>query len=104
MILEIILGFICIIFFYVIINLTRKVEALEERVEFYEAFINNAGEEIEEASKKLKALDNRGSFEADDEIGFFFNYIKELQNSITNLIGQGEDNNDQPNNRVDSVE
>tara|TARA_B100000287_G_scaffold67084_1_gene58642 strand:- start:1201 stop:1485 length:285 start_codon:yes stop_codon:yes gene_type:complete len=94
MILEIILGFICIIFFYVIINLTRKVEALEERVEFYEAFINNAGEQIEEASMKLKELDTRGSFEADDEIGFFFGYIKELQQSIANLIGQGETDNE----------
>ena len=93
MILEIILGFICIIFFYVIINLTKKVEALEERVEFYEAFINNAGEQIEEASMKLKELDTRGSFEADDEIGFFFGYIKELQQSIANLIGQGETDN-----------
>tara|TARA_B100000131_G_scaffold234642_1_gene226576 strand:- start:1377 stop:1661 length:285 start_codon:yes stop_codon:yes gene_type:complete len=94
MILEIILGFICIIFFYVIINLTRKVEALEESVEFYEAFINNAGEQIEEASMKLKELDTRGSFEADDEIGFFFGYIKELQQSIANLIGQGETDNE----------
>ena len=44
MIIEGILGFICITFFFVIINLTKKVEKLEERLEGYEKFINYFGE------------------------------------------------------------
>ena len=41
MILEIILGFICIVFAFVIFNLTKKVEQLEDDREFYESYINN---------------------------------------------------------------
>ncbi len=90
MILEIILGFICLVFVFVIFNLTKKVEQLEDDKEFYEAYINNFAETIESVSSKLKQIDNRGTFESDDEVGFFFTYIKELQKEVSNLIGQTE--------------
>ena len=42
-------------------------------------FINN----------QLKQIDNKGTFEADDEVGFFFTELKEL-NSILNNIFETE--------------
>ena len=90
MILEIILGFICIVFVFVIFNLTKKVEQLEDDREFYESYINIFAERIEDTSAKLKEIDIKGTFEGDDEVGFFFTYIKELQKEVSNLIGQTE--------------
>ena len=95
MILEIILGFICIVFFFVILNLNRKTEKLEEEIEFYEAYINQFGQRVDEVESKLKQIDRRGTFESDDEVGFFFTYIKELQNDIFQLIGQKGEQQDE---------
>ena len=96
MILEIILGFICIVFFFVIFNLNRKTEKLEDEIEFYEAYINQFGQRVDEVEAKLKQIDRKGTFEADDEVGFFFTYIKELQNEIFQLIGQKGEEQDEP--------
>ena len=74
------------------------------RLNRYEEVLIEIDDYIKYASQKLKIIDDRGSFEADDEIGFFFGYIKELQQSIANLIGQGENDNDQSDDRINSVE
>tara|TARA_Y100001938_G_scaffold150948_1_gene244598 strand:+ start:1560 stop:1874 length:315 start_codon:yes stop_codon:yes gene_type:complete len=103
MILEIVLGFICVVFFLVIMNLNRKIESLEDNTEFYESYINSFAERIENASERLKVIDNKGTFEGDDEVGFFFTYVKELQKDIAILIGQtdeGEKDDEESNNPV----
>jgi len=101
MILEIILGFICVVFSFVIFNLTKKCETLEDRSSFYEAYINMFGEKIDEVSRRLRDLDQRGSFSSDDEIGFFFTYVKELQKEVRLLLGKtGESEDEQSDNTV----
>ena len=101
MILEIILGVICVVFFFVMINLTKKVESLEDRTAFYEEYINAFGERVDSVQDKLKQIDNRGTFESDDEVGFFFTYVKELNNDINQLIGlTGEKDNEQSDNTI----
>ena len=82
---------------FVIFNLTKKVEQLEDDREFYESYINNFAETIESVSSKLKQIDTRGTFESDDEVGFFFTYIKELQKEVSNLIGQTGEINESDN-------
>ena len=52
---------------------------------------------IELTDEKLKKLDSRGSFKSDDEIGFFFNQVMELQKilnefNIKTLEQDGPDN------------
>jgi hypothetical protein len=37
---------------------------------------------IELSDKKLKEIDYKGSFESDDEIGFFFQSVKQLQEAL----------------------
>ena len=62
-------------------------------------------EKIDEVSKRLKQLDNKGSFESDDEVGFFFTYVKELQNEVRTLMGKpGESENDKSNKPVNTKE
>lgn len=97
MILEIILGFICIVFSFIIFNLTKKVETLEDRTTFYESYINAFGQRVDEVQYKLKQIDRKGTFKSDDEVGFFFTYIENLNNDINQLIGiEGENEDDKP--------
>ena len=104
MILEIVLGFICLVFFFVIYNLTKKVEQLEDDKEFYESYINVFADTIERVTAKLKQIDAKGTFESDDEVGFFFTYIKELQKEVSNLIGQTGESEDESNNTINREE
>ena len=78
MILEVILVLISLLLItscYVIWNLTTKIELLEDWIE---DFINT----VEKVNSDLKKADYRGSFEADDEVGFIF---KEIKNTIKQL-------------------
>lgn len=42
-------------------------------------YIDKVTETIEYSNVKLTQIDHKGSFEADDEIGWFFKEIKNLQ-------------------------
>jgi len=66
--LSIILTLVITISFFVIRNLLKQTERLED-------FITKQSEAITACDQRLKQLDQKGSFVADDEIGFF---IKEV--------------------------
>jgi hypothetical protein len=78
-----ILGGVVVILGYTTINLLIKNEKAEDIIVSQRGFIENFQSSIEEADKKLKELDTRGSFSSDDEIGWFFNEIKKLQNALS---------------------
>ena len=78
-----ILGAVVVIFGYTTINLLIKNEKAEDIIVSQREFINNFRSSIEDADKKLQELDTRGSFSSDDEIGWFFNEIKKLQNALS---------------------
>ena len=42
-------------------------------------YLNKFSEIIDYSHKKLKEIDAKGSFESDDEVGFFFQQLKALQ-------------------------
>ena len=68
---------------YIISNLLRKVETLEEKYEENQIYINSISKNIGESNEKLKELDAKGVFKGDDEIGWFFKnilYIQEILN------------------------
>lgn len=69
---------VCTLIFSVI-NLLKKTEILEETAEKQQEYINSLSQIIEISSERLKELDEKGSFESDDEIGFFFKGIKDIQ-------------------------
>ena len=44
---------------------------------------------------QLKIIDNKGHFEADDEVGFFFEEIKQLSQELDNLFETEVDDGNQ---------
>ena len=61
------------------INLLRKNERQEDILASYMTYLNKISDIIDISDKKLKEIDTRGSFEADDEIGWFFKNVKMIQ-------------------------
>tara|TARA_Y100000361_G_C11096578_1_gene309431 strand:+ start:365 stop:637 length:273 start_codon:yes stop_codon:yes gene_type:complete len=68
---------------YVIWNLNSKVIIYEEQIEEYETWIDSFTDTVEDVDKKLKDIDSKGTFEADDEVGTFFQTLKILMSQIT---------------------
>ena len=85
MILEIIigiLGLLVVTLGYTTFNLLRKNEKAEDIIISQSDFINKISEQIETSQKRLEEIDEKGTFQGDDEIGWFFNEIKQLQNNL----------------------
>tara|TARA_R110002153_G_C13126357_1_gene479400 strand:+ start:171 stop:455 length:285 start_codon:yes stop_codon:yes gene_type:complete len=78
-----ILAFLVVVLGYTTFNLLRKNEKEEDIIISQNNFINEFQSSIEESDKKLQELDAKGSFSSDDEIGWFFNEIKLLQNKLS---------------------
>ena len=77
--LIIILGLTVVILGYTTFNLLKKNERQEDILAGYMAYLNKISGIIDFSSKKLKEIDHKGHFEADDEVGFFFQEIKQIQ-------------------------
>lgn len=73
---------------YGIINLLSQLEQLEEQVLFYIDVVDTVREKVLDVQVQLKEIDIKGSFEADDEVGFVFKEIKELADDLTNTINE----------------
>ena len=56
------------------------------RINTYENIILNISNTIESIKLQLKVIDDKGTFESDDEVGFFFTEIKQLGNDLDNLF------------------
>jgi hypothetical protein len=67
---------------YVIINLLRKNEKFEEMIEMQNQYIETISNLMRESDKKVKEIDSKQIFQSDDEIGWFFTGIKEIQELI----------------------
>ena len=79
MILEITFGFFIIVESYIIWNLMRKTELLE-------TWIENFTDTIQSVNDKIIEIDGKGYFESDDEVGFFFTELKELNSILNNIF------------------
>ena len=94
MILEIIigvLGLLVVILGYTTFNLLRKNEKAEDIIISQNTFIENVSSQIENTEKRLNEIDEKGVFEGDDEIGWFFNEVKQLQNDLSRFKTDQED-------------
>tara|TARA_B100000287_G_scaffold254099_1_gene238769 strand:- start:234 stop:488 length:255 start_codon:yes stop_codon:yes gene_type:complete len=60
---------------FALINLLKKNEALED-------FITKQSEAVNECDKRLKEIDNKGIFYADDQIGWFFKEVQKIQEAL----------------------
>ena len=70
---------------YVSYNLLKKNEVYEDIIKLYENHITNMSNTIKFSDEKLKEIDAKGSFEGDDEVGFFFKTLKFLQDELNNF-------------------
>jgi hypothetical protein len=59
--------------------LVRKNFKLEQVIANQQQYIDAISIIIQDSENTIKELDNRGAFEADDEVGTFFKNIKEIQ-------------------------
>ena len=90
---EIILG-ICIILLIVAVygcfNLLKQVELLEAGVttiaDEYQVIFDEIREKVLQTEIRLKEIDIKGSFEADDEVGFVFKEIIALHSELNKVV------------------
>jgi uncharacterized membrane protein YukC len=72
----IILSVLVLALGYTTYNLLRKFEKQEDILAGYLDYLDKISRVIEVSDEKLKQIDSRGTFESDDEVGFFFQQIK----------------------------
>ena len=75
-VLVVVLGFTTI-------NLLRKNEKQEDILAGYITYLDQFSRIIEISDEKLKKIDERGIFKSDDEIGFIFQQITDLQRILS---------------------
>lgn len=85
MLLEILLTLVsvlCFIFMFVIGNLLRKLEAYIDAFELQTTYLIKINKTILDSRKSIDELDSRGTFQSDDEVGFFFEGLKNIQEEL----------------------
>jgi hypothetical protein len=78
-----ILGVGVVILGFTTFNLLRKNEKQEDILVGYMNYLDELSRIIELSDGKLKKIDERGIFKSDDEIGFMYEQIKELQRILS---------------------
>jgi predicted PurR-regulated permease PerM len=86
--LTIIFVLIVAVLTYAIINLVKQTEQLEDQVSYYIDVVDSVREKVLDVQVQLKEIDIKGSFEADDEVGFVFKEIQVLVDDLTNTINE----------------
>ena len=79
------LSVLVVVFLYTTFNLLRKNEKYEDLIEGYRVFILRFQQQVKESDKRIKEIDSKGAFKSDDEVGYFFNELKKIQDSLTNF-------------------
>ena len=80
-----ILGVLVVILGYTTFNLLKKNERQEDILAGYMKYLDQFSKIIEFSDEKLKKIDERGIFKNDDDVGFIFQQIKELQKTLSNF-------------------
>ena len=75
-----------ILFFLISIGSTILTYYSLKRINQYEGLIIEFQNIIEFATAKMKSVDAKGHYEADDETGFFFQQLKELQELLNGIF------------------
>ena len=85
----IILLVVVVVLGFTTFNLLKKVERYEdelnkrqEAIISYQDYINGLGSTVEFMTKRIDEIDAKGTFNSDDEVGFFFSRLKMLNEMI----------------------
>jgi len=88
-----ILGIYSIVSIFIITNLLKKYEKLEDYSETLEIWVNNLNTRLNQIYSQIKSIDQKGSFEADDEVGSTFDQIRDTIQTLDDFILKNEDKN-----------
>ena len=70
---------------YACYNLFSKIEKLEKIVDDQNTYIDRISELIEVSNKKISESEIANAFKTDDEIGFFFETLQEIQSQLNSF-------------------
>lgn len=93
----IILSLVVCVLGYTSYNLFKKVEKLEGIVDSQQQYVNKFSSTVDYTKKRLDDIDAKGTFESDDEIGWFFESVKTLQRELNDFNINENRGNQQPN-------
>ena len=79
-----------ILFFLISVSSITLVYFSLRRINQYEDIIIEIQKLIEYATTKMKQVDANGHYESDDETGFFFQQLKELQELLNGIFENEE--------------
>jgi len=68
----------------------RRINQYEEIHSHYENLMNQIQKVITFSTERMKQIDASGHFESDDEVGFFFDELKNIQLVLDNLVNNEE--------------
>ena len=78
----IILAILIVVLGIAIRNLLIKVEKYEDVTVDQTKYLQNISDLIRDSKKHLNSMDERGILQADDEIGYFFEQMKKVQEEL----------------------
>jgi|TARA_B110000503_G_C7136703_1_gene409125 hypothetical protein len=81
----IILSIMVVILGFTTFNLLKKIETAEDIVLNYLLYLDKISKVIDLSDKRLKKIDAKGTFKSDDEVGFFFEEIKQIQKILNDF-------------------
>lgn len=77
-----VLFLVILVLGYIVFNLNRKVTKQEDILEYQVGYLRKVSYLIQESKIYIEQLDENGAFRSDDEVGVFFNFMKEIQDTI----------------------
>ena len=83
--------FFFVLFLLISIVSTTIVFYALKRINEYENILIQFQQIVEYSTEKMKEVDNSGHYESDDETGFFFQQLKELQLTLDGVFENTEE-------------
>lgn len=81
-----VVGFLLGLSLVGIVNLLKALEKHEDMVELQSNHILSISKLIAESKEYLQTLDERGIFQSDDEVGTFFQAMKDVQEELNKYV------------------
>ena len=79
------LSILVVILGFTTFNLMRKNEKQEDILAEYLNYLDQLSKTIDVSDKKLKEIDRAGTFKSDDEVGYFFKSIQDIQDILNDF-------------------
>ena len=80
-----VLSVLVVILGFTTFNLMRKNEKQEDILAEYLNYLDRLSKTIEISDKKLKEIDQAGTFKSDDEVGQFFKSVQQIQDILNDF-------------------